>query len=420
MKKQILLSAIERISKLLFSYEYKCDARSNPNYFSREGGKIGFVNMIAITLNFLAKSIQKELNDFFEHVMQKTENVSKQAYSEARFKLTTDAFRIPYKETTIIGAEIPNPVTFKGYRILPVDGTTLALEDTDYLRSYYGVIGGEHGHAGARASVMVDVMNKGIVFDAQLDKYSVGENKFAMLHIDRLDELNIENPLLIFDRNYASVEMFEKLANTGFLFRIKRGFSPLIDRLPLGDVVMEITIKKKTFTLRILKFKLSTGEIETLVTNLPKFVMTTDDLKELYNLRWGVETTYRTLKGALEIENFSGTSQQIVEQDFFATMFLKNMVAFAKIDADAIVDSEKNEAKDNLHPQQVNESQLIGILKDKLVMALLETRPRVQKKKVTAIIREATRFTVPIRPGRSSPRKRRHNKRFCMSGKRVL
>ena len=45
--------------------------------------------MIAITLNFLAKSIQKELNDFFEHVMQKTENVSKQAYSEARFNASS-------------------------------------------------------------------------------------------------------------------------------------------------------------------------------------------------------------------------------------------------------------------------------------------------------------------------------------------
>ena len=301
---------------------------------------------------------------------------------------------------------------------MPFDGTELALEDTYHLRSYFGISGGDHGYAAARASVMCDVLNKGIILDAQIGKLSCGEREFAMRHLERLEELKIERPLPVFDRGYASVELFEKLGDTPFLFRLQRSFNAEIDHLHLGDRRKYFNIKGCAFRLRVLKFKLSSGEIETLATNLPRTTITSDDLKELYNLRWGVETAYRTLKSALQIENFSGTSQLVVEQDFFATMFLKNMVAFAKLDTDVIV--EKNHNPDNKHPKKTNESQLIGILKDKLVIALLETRPRAQARKVNAILLEAAMDTIPIRPERHFARKRKHSKRFYMSGKSVL
>ena len=409
---------VERICEILFSYAYKCTSRQSQEYFVRKNGKIGFTNMIGIVLNLLTKSMQTELDNFFERVIKKPERVSKQAFEQARYKLKIDAFRILYHDTAEFAAGAPEAVTFKGYRVLPVDGTTLALEDTYHLRSYYGVVGGEHGTAAARASVMVDVLNQGVILDAQIDKLSAGENKLAMKHFERLGELDMESPLLVFDRNYASAEMFEVLSDTAFLFRIKRKFNAQIDRLPLGDFIKDITIKKKVFRLRVLKFRLSTGEIETLVTNLPKDIMSSDDLKKLYHLRWGVETAYRAIKGALQIENFSGTSQLIVEQDFFATMFLKNIVAFVKHDSDAIV--EQNQNPNNTHPQKTNESLLIGLLKDKLVIALLETRPRVQAKLIHKIVIQAALNTIPIRPGRQFPRKPKHHKRFHMAGKTAL
>ena len=418
MRKSWFHLAMERICKILFSFAYKCSSRQKQEYFVRKNGKIGFTNMIGLVLNFLTKSMQTELDNFFERVLKKPKRVSKQAFEQARYKLTVDAFRILYHDTAEFAASAPEAVTFKGYRVLAEDGTTLALEDTYHLRSYYGVVGGEHGYAAARASVMVDVLNRGATLDAQIDKLSVGENKLAMRHFTRLKELNVEKPLLLFDRNYASAEMFETLSDTAFIFRIKRRFNAQIDRLPLGDFVMDITIKKKVFHLRVLKFKLSTGEIETLVTNLPKDIMSSEDLKELYRLRWGVETAYRTIKSVLQIENFSGTSQLIVEQDFFATMFLKNIVAFIKHDSDALV--EQNQNPNNIHPQKTNENLLIGLLKDKLVIALLETRPRVQARLINNIVVQAALNKIPIRPDRHFPRKRKHHKRFHMSGKASL
>jgi hypothetical protein len=420
MKQDKLLGAVRIISDTIQDFIYKCQARQQPSYFSREGGKIGFVNMIAITLNFLAKSMQTELDKFFEHVLKKTDTVTKQAYAEARFKLTVDAFKILFDKTAEYACDSSGLKTFKGYRVLPIDGTTLDLEDTYSLRAYFGVDGGEYGCATARASVMCDVLNKGLILDACIDKLKVGERELAIHHIKRLKELQIDKPLLTFDRGYASAELIDELirGNTPFLFRVQRSFNAQIDRMPLGDHIKDVTVKKRVFRLRILKFKLSTGEVETLITNLPETAITSADLKAIYNLRWGVETAYRIIKGALQIENFTGTSQLIVEQDFFATMFLKNMVAFAKIDSDEIV--EQNQNPDNLYDKKTNENQLIGILKDKLVIALLDTRPRAQARKVNAIVAQAARRTVPIRPDRQFPRLCKHSKRFCSSAKTAL
>jgi hypothetical protein len=417
MKKQRLNRAVAVISGMLHDLVYKRSSIQRPSDFSREGGaKIGFKNMIAVTLNFLAKSMQTELDKFFEHVLKTTERASKQAFLEARFKLKVDAFRMLFNKTAEMTADSSELITFKGYRVLPIDGTTLYLEDTHALRSYYGTEGGGDGCAAARGSLVIDVLNKGIILDAQIDKLSCGERALAMRHLDRLEEMGIEKPLTVFDRGYASVEMFERLSDTAFLFRLQRSFNAAIDRMPLGDRMMEVRIRERIFLLRVVKFKLSSGEVETLVTNLPKGMISTADLKELYRLRWGVETAYHTMKSALQIENFSGTSQLIIEQDFFATMFLKNMVAFAKLDADELIEQNP----ENLYEKQVNENQLIGNLKDKLVIALLETRSNARARKVNAIIRKATRHTVPIRPDRQFERKRKHSKRFHSSGKSSL
>ncbi len=303
MKQKRFLSIVRKICEIIHDFGYKCAARAKPAYFSREGGKIGFTNMIGITLNFLAKSVQKELNGFFEHVIGKTESVSKQAYNEARYKLTVDAFRILYNATAESAAQDSGLSTYKGYRVLPVDGTTLQLENTYALRLHYGTTGGGEGIAMARASVMADVLNCGLILDARISPLSCGERELAMLHLDRLQELGIENPLPTYDRGYASAELIDAHVKRGidFLFRLQKGFNARIDRMPLGDYTKKITIKKHVFRLRILKFMLPGGEIETLITSLPKTSITADELAHLYNLRWGVETAYGMIKSILQI-----------------------------------------------------------------------------------------------------------------------
>ncbi len=58
--------------------------------------------------------------------------------------------------------------------------------------------------------------------------------------------------------------------------------------------------------LRVIKLRLPTGQIETLVTPLTEEEMPEAAFGELYALRWGIEVHYGQEQYALEMENFSG------------------------------------------------------------------------------------------------------------------
>lgn len=49
---------------------------------------------------------------------------------------------------------------------------------------------------------------------------------------------------------------------------------------------------------RICRFQLDNGEFETAATPLPRS-FTLEDVKTLYHLRWGIETSFRVLKYTL-------------------------------------------------------------------------------------------------------------------------
>ncbi len=64
-----------------------------------------------------------------------------------------------------------------------------------------------------------------------------------------------------------------------------------------------------------------------LLSNIFDDDFTPEDFKELYHLRWGIETKYDDVKNKLKSESFSGTGPLAIRQDFFATMFLNNLAS---------------------------------------------------------------------------------------------
>ena len=66
--------------------------------------------------------------------------------------------------------------------------------------------------------------------------------------------------------------------------------------------------------------------IEILASNLPLNKFSTNDLSELYNKRWKIETNFDRLKNIIHIENFSGYSEEIIQQDFYANIFMFNFL----------------------------------------------------------------------------------------------
>ena len=51
-----------------------------------------------------------------------------------------------------------------------------------------------------------------------------------------------------------------------------------------------------TMKFRVVRFQLSSGEYETIATTLPRFVFSIQDIKDLYHMRWGIETAFRDIK----------------------------------------------------------------------------------------------------------------------------
>lgn len=82
---------------------------------------------------------------------------------------------------------------------------------------------------------------------------------------------------------------------------------------------------------RVFKVLLRTGEIETLITDWTPVELPQAVAPALYFMRWGIET-HDDMKSTICIENFSGRTPIVVEQDYYAAIFLAKM--FEMIEAD--------------------------------------------------------------------------------------
>ena len=89
---------------------FKCTYRANPKDFSRER-KMGFKDTLLFMLNMAKKSMQLELDNFFDKVLGKDFSVTKQAYHEARQKIKPEIF-IAIAKVTIFGVSLLLQIVF--------------------------------------------------------------------------------------------------------------------------------------------------------------------------------------------------------------------------------------------------------------------------------------------------------------------
>jgi hypothetical protein len=61
------LEAVDVSSNVLHDFIFMCESRSKPMYFTREGkNKLDFISTMLFMLNFVKKSFQIELDDYFK------------------------------------------------------------------------------------------------------------------------------------------------------------------------------------------------------------------------------------------------------------------------------------------------------------------------------------------------------------------
>lgn len=404
-KTKTLKEALNITNQLIDDIIFMCETRTKSTYFTR-AAKMNFKNIILFVLNFVKKSIQIELDSFFDNINREDLRITKQGYSEARQKISPSAFIKMANGIISWYYGDDDYKTYRGFRLSAIDGTVLELNNSERMRKSFGFITNKYTEvARAKASGIYDIEND-MIMTSKITKYDTSERDVAIDLIEQLKALGLKNDLILFDRGYPSSKLISYIEKNSikYLMRVPSNFLKAINDAKKEDQIVVINIERKNIKIRVLRFILDSGEEEILITNLLIEDFGIKDFKVLYFKRWGIEVKYNELKNKLQIENFTGDTPLVVEQDFYASIYLSNMISIAKAEANQKI-AKKNKGKNLKYEYKVNTNILIGKLKNSLILMLIEDDRRKRSKKLARIIQEISRNTVPIRPGRSNIRK---------------
>lgn len=375
---------------------------------------MSFVELVLFILNGINCSTNTALRRFFAQI-GKGVTMSQSAFSQARNKINHTLFQMLFEDMGSFYSQDPlmfrkmDGRKYRGRIVSAIDGTQVKLPYTKELCSYFGTSGQGGRAVTGRCSIKYDVLND-IIMDACFDPFSVGERAQTRQMLSHRTVWNSAKELILFDRGYYSLDLVQFLRvrkNTEFLMRLPAKRILKADALAIGSHVIQMTDDDgSVFPLRIVKFELPSGEVEMLATNIFTKSWSLGRFKELYFLRWPVETKYDVLKNKIALENFSGLTVNAIYQDVFASLYLTNMLAFAKFDADKRVKSQRANLQ-NQYDYQSNVNEIVGLYKDRFIQACLINDPDLRSNAVMDIIKLATNFVVPIRPNRSRPRPER-------------
>ncbi|WP_125143444.1 IS4 family transposase [Clostridium transplantifaecale] len=207
-----------------------------------------------------------------------------------------------------------------------------------------------------------DVLSKGLVGNFKLPKEGMFDETVTVTLV-RSHSRKIRIP----DGNYR--RFVDRAASFDFLEYGSDGTYPL--------------------SFRVVRFQLPDGSFECLVTNLPEDEFPPARLRDIYNARWGIESSFRKLKYTIGMSNFHSCKPEHVEQEIWAKLIAYNIT-------EAMIQSVILETHDTKHAYKVNFSMAVHICRVFLRLAAEED--------VIDTVALLRKELLPIRPGRAYPR----------------
>ena len=237
-----------------------------------------------------------------------------------------------------------------------------------------------------------------IVADRGFESYNVIAHMLAKDNVDFLIRVKQNRSAM---REVAKLPMLELDCDVSFTITTTQKNS---DKANANYVFLQMPKKSKTnaktsrrrwdfgnyypMKFRICRFLLDNGEFETVATSLPRsFDLAT--VKELYHLRWGIETSFRDLKYTLGLVNLHGRSDMFAEQEIYANLTAFNYAS--RVCREVVI----RQPEDGVYAYRVNFKMAVALCRE-----FIRTRSRDGRKLRTDI----ARYTVPIRPGRQDER----------------
>lgn len=419
--KQNLDNIIHQMSKTPWLF-----SRNPEKDFSRTS-KLGLRHLISLLLSMEGKSISNELLDYYD-CSQKTPSAS--AFVQCRQKLLPEAMAFLFHEFTV--SSVPDK-TYKGFRLLAVDGSDVQVPtNPGHVESL--IVANE-------ASTPYNLLHLDALYDLCSHLYldvvvdSIRTCSETRAFNSMVDRSSIKKAIIMADRGYESYNVLAHVQEKGwkFLIRIKDGIGGIVSGVDLPETEefdeffdMRLAFKqtnemKELFKdrnhykklkvahefdflpkknrkscpvepyhlpFRIVRVKISEDLTETLITNLEADLFPPEELKRLYAMRWGIETSFRTLKYTIGLLHFHSKKVEYIQQEIYARLIMYN---FSELTISHII----IQRKERKYAYKANFSTAVHICR-KYILG------NASPPNVEALI---ARIISPIRPGRNNPRK---------------
>lgn len=403
---------------------------TNPSLFAKNprtdftrDRKLSFDKLVHLLLGMRGNSINKEIYDYFKDDALMTSS----AFVQQRNKLLPEAMEYLLHE---FNAQCNDTKTYEGYRLYAVDGTDVNIAKNPDTDSYVEN-GQNEGYNQLHINALYDLLNKTYV-DAIIQPRPKMYEVKATIDMIKRNSLS-DKTILIADRGYGSMNLMEHIhrtENLEYLIRVKNDYIKEIKVLPMKELDTTITIELRTIqtnedkllyeqgkakwiigpskfgkekkgitwdfespftmTLRVVRFKITENTYETIVTSLNRFAFPVSKIKELYHLRWGIETSFRELKYAIGLVNFHAKKEDFIKQEIFARLIMYNFCE--RITLHVVI----KQSKKNKWTYQANFTMGIHICVDFF---------RHRGKEPPDVEKLISRYILPVREGRADVRK---------------
>ena len=397
----------------------------NPTKDFSRTRKLPIKQMLKIVLSMTGKSICGELMDSFD---LKPNMPTASAFVQQRNKIKSEAFEMLFHNFTDC---IDEPKFFKGYRLLAVDGSDLHVPiNPNEPDSFHQRKNGDKPYNLLHINALYDLERRIYVDITVEGKKCENEPKALVKMVDR-DASSVPT-IYIADRGYEAYNNIAHIQEKGQKFIIRaKDFTNggIVHSLNLPqnneldeDVTLYLTRKQnKTnrvylkflpskcvfdflptsckkhipvtpyeLKFRVVRFRLTENTYEVLITSLDKREFNIDELKALYAMRWGIETSFRDLKYTLGLSYLHSKKTEYILQEIFARLTMYN---FAELITSHVVVKQKNRK----YPYRINFAAAVHICRNFL---LKNISPSV----VEALLLQ---HLLPIRSGVSHPRGKR-------------
>lgn len=429
---------IELVKREIVTKGFIDKCRINDTDFTRKR-KVMPADIVLYELNKRGLSTKMEIINFND--INNIQDISSPGLFKQREKLNPEAFVYLNQETlkNFYYNYEDKVKTFKGYVLKAVDGSDYEIPNTKTTREKYN---GKQQEQCARITVSTcfDVLNK-YTLDTIVEKYDYSETDMLKSHLETIKEqklLGNFKSITIADRNYKNLSFFyHSIKNDEkFLIRIPSScYEKETAEMKSNDEIIEIKYEYNrvkyykdsdpelyqylksgnTIKVRCVKIVLNTGEVEYLLTNLDSNEFSTDDINELYQLRWKIELNYKHLKNNIKIECITSGKDILIKQDIYSQVLVANLLQAFINDGDEELKNfnYKNKVK-------INCNMAIGIFKNTLIYILLEDDADKRLEMMDKFQEAITKYMVPIKPNRKNERKTNPKNRYHVNQRKTF